>query len=108
MLARRRAKSNGSQLIFPSRSGHPYDRHRITKQFRALANALGLNNGITDKRQLVVFNSVRHTFASWLAQSGTDIYSLMNLMGHSSLAMTKRYAHLIPAQLQESLNRIVL
>jgi hypothetical protein len=39
---------------------------------------------------------LRHTFASWLALGGTSILILKDLLGHKTLAMTERYAHLSP------------
>ncbi len=40
-------------------------------------------------------HGLRHNFASRLASSGkVDLYTLQNLMTHSSPAMTQRYAHL--------------
>ncbi len=59
-------------------------------------NGLGLNDGITDRRQKLVPHSLRHTFASWLVQMGKPLYTVSKLMGHSSLKMTERYAHLAP------------
>ena len=38
----------------------------------------------------------RHTFGSWAAQAGVDLYELQRIMGHSTPAMTQRYAHLAP------------
>ena len=41
-------------------------------------------------------HDLRHTFASYLASSGeVDIYTLQNLLGHESIEMTKRYAHIM-------------
>jgi len=59
-------------------------------------DSIGLNDGVDDPRQRVVFHTLRHTFASWLAMSGTDIYTIKELMRHKTLTMTMRYAHLIP------------
>ena len=61
-----------------------------------MVKALSLNDGITDPRDRVVFHTLRHTFASWLAIQGTPIYTIKELMGHKTLAMTERYSHLIP------------
>jgi site-specific recombinase XerD len=55
---------------------------------------LKLNDGIEDPRQKVVFYTLRHTFASWLALQGETIQTIAELLGHRSLAMTQRYAHL--------------
>lgn len=63
---------------------------------------LGLNDGITDRRQKVVAHTLRHTFASWHVMAGTDIYTLKELLGHSVIQMTERYSHLAPAALQNA------
>jgi len=64
------------------------------KAFPEVVRDLGFNNGIEDRRQRVYFHTCRHTFASWHAEAGTDLYTLKELMGHSVIAMTERYAHL--------------
>jgi len=68
----------------------------ISKTFDRVVKELGLNDGVTDPRDRVVFHTLRHTFASWLAIQGTPIYTIKELMGHKTLAMTERYSHLIP------------
>lgn len=42
---------------------------------------------------------LRHTFASHYMMGGGDILSLQRILGHSSIAMTMRYAHLSPDHL---------
>ncbi|PYS82488.1 MAG: hypothetical protein DMF67_12505 [Acidobacteria bacterium] len=39
------------------------------------------------------FHDLRHTFASRLADVGVDAFTIAELMGHSTLEMTKRYTH---------------
>jgi integrase len=43
-------------------------------------------------------HSLRHTFASWCLQNGITLAELRDLLGHSSIAQTERYAHLIANQ----------
>ena len=92
---------NGS-LVFPDRNGNKTK--AISKVFFKAVHALGFNNGVTDDRHKVVFHSLRHTFASWLVEAGTDLYTVKELMGHSTLAMTERYSHLGKNTLQNAVN----
>lgn len=45
---------------------------------------------------------LRHTFASHFMMNGGNILTLQKILGHASLAMTMRYAHLAPERLQEA------
>jgi site-specific recombinase XerD len=45
-------------------------------------------------------HSLRHTFASHLVMQGVDLYTVSKLLGHASVKMTERYAHLRPELLQ--------
>lgn len=48
--------------------------------------------GIEDFR----FHDMRHTCAAWLVSSGRDLQEVRDLLGHASITMTERYAHLAP------------
>jgi site-specific recombinase XerD len=45
---------------------------------------------------------LRHTFVSHFIMNGGNILVLQKILGHSSLTMTMRYAHLAPEHLQEA------
>ena len=41
-----------------------------------------------------------HTCASWLVQAGVPLLEVSKLLGHSTIEMTERYAHLAPENLK--------
>ena len=43
------------------------------------------------------FHDLRHTFASYIAMNGASLLEIAELLGHKTLSMVKRYAHLSEA-----------
>lgn len=50
--------------------------------------------------------NLRHTAASHLVMSGVDLRTVGNILGHKTLDVTLRYAHLSPEHLQEAVARL--
>lgn len=93
--------------VFPPAKGRKTVRD-IAHEFKDVVDATTLNDGIApdDRQRRVVFHTLRHTFASWLALNGTDIYRIKTLMRHKTIAMTMRYAHLIPDATREAVHSL--
>jgi site-specific recombinase XerD len=56
--------------------------------------------------QAFTWHCLRHTFASRLVMAGVDIRTVQELMGHKTIAMTVRYAHLAPKHTLAAVERL--
>lgn len=75
----------GKTLLFPSKR-NPEKPTSIRNQFaKALTDA-----DIEDFK----FHDLRHTAASYLAMNGASLHEIAEILGHKTLAMVQRYAHL--------------
>ena len=74
------------QHVFASEVGTPSDRSNISRKLRVCLDAAGLEHrGV---------HALRHTFASIWAQSGVDVETLSEVIGHTKVAFTMQtYVH---------------
>lgn len=87
-ILRRRPKVN-PRLFTNERMDGPLSIHTLESQHRRTREALGLPADF-------VIHSLRHTFGTRLGEEGVDVFTLMKIMGHSTVEMTKRYVHPTP------------
>ena len=78
-----------TEFVFPSKVG----RGRNPMDLRAPWNAALKKAQIEDFR----FHDLRHSAASYLAMNGVSLAELAEVLGHKTLQMVKRYAHLSEA-----------
>lgn len=53
------------------------------------------------------FHDLRHTAASYLVQSGANLADVAEVLGHKTLAVTRRYAHLSPKRVASVMDNMV-
>ena len=74
-------------VFYDPRVGNPYQ--DVKRSFPSACRRAG----IKDFR----FHDCRHTFGSQLVMAGIDLTTVKELLGHKTIAMTMRYAHLAPS-----------
>jgi site-specific recombinase XerD len=73
--------------IFP---GQPVTRHLTIRSAQNIFDKAIRHAGIEKE---ISIHGLRHTFATHLLESGTDIRYIQTLLGHSNLRTTERYTH---------------
>ncbi len=90
---------NISGFVFCKGNGEHYTGDYYSKEFKNACKAAGFDNTIH-------FHSLRHSFASNLAQKGVSLYTIKELLGHSSISTTEIYSHLNVESLREAVKKL--
>lgn len=99
LKSRKQGKPN--ELIFPKRSGKAGIKAQASKVFADTIKELELNLGIIDRKQVVTFHTLRHSFATHLYEGTHDLYLTQRSLGHATGTMTARYAKMSESRLRE-------
>lgn len=82
----RKQHPRNSGYVFPGKDGKRLD--NVKKSWDGLLKLARIES--------FRWHDLRHTFASKLVMAGVPLNTVRDLLGHSDLAMTLRYAHLAP------------
>ena len=85
-----------SERVFPSHDGGRMD--NISTSWAKLMTDAKIKN--------FRFHDCRHDFASKLVMAGVDLNTVRELLGHSDIKMTLRYAHLAPQKLAAAVAKL--
>ncbi|HEX6349873.1 MAG TPA: tyrosine-type recombinase/integrase [Candidatus Dormibacteraeota bacterium] len=88
-----------SDLVFTTRRGTPLEPRNATRGFKRLLRRARLPN--------IRFHDLRHSFATLLLIQGASPRVVMEMLGHSQIALTMNtYSHVIPAMQREAAARL--
>ncbi len=89
----------GKDLVFATAYGQPLNASALTRRFHRLAKEAGVPE--------VRFHDLRHTAASLFIARGVDLRTVMQLLGHSTVATTAEiYAHSMDATMRDAAQRL--
>lgn len=77
-----------------ARNGRPIDDQVARRALARIRRAAGIRS--------VGWHVMRHTFASHLVAAGVSLKAVQELLGHSDIRTTMRYAHLAPSALRDA------
>jgi integrase/recombinase XerD len=84
----------GGSALFLTRSGNRLSTGDVRRRLRARLNRVAQDSSVTP-------HMLRHSFATALLESGADLRSVQELLGHIALSTTQTYTHLSTARLSE-------
>lgn len=85
--------------LFCKDDGKRFTGDYISKRFKLACKTVGAD-------QAIHFHSLRHSFASNLVQKGVPLYTIKELLGHSSISTTEIYSHLNMDSLREAIKKL--
>ena len=92
-------EENICSYVFCKSDGKKYTGDHISQSFKRACKAAGMESSIH-------FHSLRHSFASNLVQKGVPLYTIKELLGHSSISTTEIYSHLNMDSLREAVKKL--
>lgn len=95
---RNQTSKNKNDFVYSINGRRIFSNDYISKTFKKICREVGID-------EMIRFHSLRHSFASNLAQRGVSPFQLKELLGHSSVSTTERYSHLNIDSLREAINK---
>lgn len=102
---RRVPRRVGTDLVFSTRTGLPIDPRNLLKRFNAACERAGIAPHAGAEMSKYRVHDLRHAFATLMLEAGYAPHAVASTLGHGSLRMLDRYAHVKPVPNGEARRR---
>jgi integrase len=82
----------------PRTGSHVFDTTNYRNHFDAALRAAGVED--------FHWHDLRHSFATWLGQSGAPLEVIRDQLGHSSISVTQKYRHVVGSEVRAALQKL--
>lgn len=98
LTTRKSTAKTKDDFVFSLNGKKVFSNDYVSKTFKSICRETGID-------EIIRFHSLRHSFASNLAQRGVSAFQLKELLGHSSVAVTEKYSHMTLESLREAISK---
>jgi len=99
MLDSRKASRESAYVFTEDAGTKPVSIWRLEDQHKRIRQALKLPAD-------AVIHSFRHTFGTRLGETGADAFTIMKVMGHSTVVVSQKYVHPTPEAMERAIERL--
>ncbi len=92
----RNTSADSNANFFTNRLGKSLSPQNVRSMLRRIVQECGIEKNVTP-------HTFRHTFATLLLEEDVDVYSIQQILGHSSISTTQIYLHVNPLRQREIL-----
>ena len=85
--------------VFVTEKGTPPTLHHVSRLFARAKKRAGIDSDVH-------FHSLRHAFATLTLKNGAAVQDVQKIMGHTSIATTMGYSHLVSREMHETDDRL--
>lgn len=98
LVQRAERRAQGDEFVFGISAKRTLTKDYVSKTYKEICRTAGIDERIK-------FHSLRHSFASYLAQQGVSPYHIKELLGHASVTTTEIYSHLNEDVLKQAIEK---
>jgi site-specific recombinase XerD len=94
-----KTKNSKNSFVFSNPNGFCYNKDYVSNRFKKACREAKI-------KEEIHFHTLRHSFASNLANKGVPLIVIKELLGHADISTTQRYSHTNLEHLQSAIRKL--